>query len=105
MSRPIKQGEYQPLLRPILIQQILLVQKSQAGCTQTDVEAFLSDLHMNFDLTLIDRLQLLLYRLPSSSPNGKPSTLQPVSERVKHSLYMTSSNMQTIHQVSRQHSH
>lgn len=53
---------------------------------------------MNFDLTLMDRLQLLLCR-PSSS--GPTSSLQPVSEKVKHSLYMTSSNMQTIHQVSR----
>ena len=76
----------------------MVVQKSQAGCIQTDIEAFLSELHVNFDLTLIDRMQLLLSHSASSGPGSKTSSLQP--EKVKHSLYMTSSNVHTIHQVS-----
>ena len=70
--------------------------------TLTNVEAFLSGLHLNFDLTLIDRLQLLVYgSSQESSSKASPPSLQPFPSlgKVKHSLYMTSSNVQTIHQV------
>lgn len=80
-----------------------LWQKSQTGLAQIDVEASFSALHWNIDLTMVDRLQLVVSGVCSS---GKQSSLQPPPplEKVKHSLYMTSSNMHTIQQVCQQQS-
>ena len=72
---------------------------SGGGFTQTDVEVSLSVVHLNIDLTLVDRLQLLL---ASPAENSKTGYMRSSSwDKVKHSLYMTSSNVHTI-QLQRQ---
>ena len=74
------------------------------------MEGFVSGLHVNVDLTLLDRVQLLLSRQPSAQQDaGKTWSLHggPSLDglgRVKHSLYMTASNINTIQQVLGQHS-
>ena len=70
---------------------------------ETDMDGFLSGLHMHVDLTLLDRMQLLLSQQPSTRDAGKAWSLHGPSldglGRAKHSLYMTASNANTIQQV------
>jgi len=57
----------------------------------------MSAVKLNVDPTLMERLQLLLATPPEAAG---PSMQQSSMDKVKHSLYMTSSNMHTIQQVS-----
>ncbi len=69
------------------------------------MDGFVSGLHLNVDLTLLDRMQLLLSRQPGAQQDaGKTWSLHggPSVDRVKHSLYMTSSNINTIQLVHTQ---
>lgn len=79
------------------------LQKPGIGVVETDLDGFVSGLHLNIDLTLLDRVQLLLSQQPSGRQEAVSlchgASLDPSLDRVKHSLYMTASNINTIQQV------
>ena len=63
---------------------------------QTTVDVTLARVDFNADVTLLDRLQPLL----NASSQSKHTSLRTTSlEKMKQSLYMTSSNIQTINLV------
>ena len=61
------------------------------------VDVQLAAVHFNADVTLMDRLQPLISALSRTTHTPLKSTSL---EKVKHSLYMTTSNYHTINQVS-----